>query len=355
MATLYVTERRSLVRRDGETLIIDIPADDALGREKRSVRVPLIKVDQVVVHGNSTLTAPAIAALMEQRVDVCFLSEHGDFRGRLSPGFSKNVALRVEQHRAHDQPARAFCFARAFVGAKLGNLRTQILRANRKREDPAITEAATRIQSAMQTAAGLRRGPDEAPPDPTAPQRDSPEGRLLGCEGAGSAAYFGVFGRLLAGDWSFPGRVKRPPTDPVNALLSYGYVLLMHQVASAAQVAGLDPQVGYLHSERYGKPALALNLMEEFRPVVVDSTVLTVLNNDMLTAADFVEESGAYRLTDQGRRVFLAKLEERLQTEVQHPVFGYRAPYRRCLELQARLLAKALVGEVPEYRPFLAR
>lgn len=355
MATLHLTEPRCLVRRDAETLIIEVPADEALRREKRSVRVPLIKVDQVVVHGNSTLTAPAIAALMAQRTEICFLGEHGDFRGRLVPAFTKNVEVRMEQHRAHDQPARAFPLARAFVTAKLANMRTQLLRSNRHRADDALAAAAERVRDAIDAASALQRGPNDPPPDPVSPQRQTVEGQLLGTEGAGSAAYFGAFSHMLSDGWLFSGRVKRPPTDPVNALLSYGYVLLMHQVASAAQVAGLDPQIGYLHSARYGKPALALDLMGEFRPVIVDSTVLTLLNTGMLAARDFVEEGQAFRLTDAGRRVFLAKLEDRLQTEIQHPVFGYKVSYRRCLELQARLLAKTLVGEIPEYRPFLSR
>lgn len=355
MATLYLTERRSLVRRDGDTLVIEIPADPETQRDKRSVRVPLIKVDQVVVYGNSTLTAPAIAALLEQRTEVCFLGEHGDYRGRLSPAGGKNVVVRLEQYRAHDSATRAFPLARAFVGGKLANMRTQLLRANRRRGDAALTEAAARIQAQVAAAAALERAPADPVPDPSAPQKDSVEGRLLGCEGAGSAAYFAVLGNMLQEGWTFPGRVKRPPTDPVNALLSYGYVLLMHQVASAAQVAGLDPHVGYLHATRYGKPALALDLMEEFRPIIVDSTVITLLNTGMLAPGDFVEEGGACRLKDEGRRTFLTKLEERLQTEVQHPVFGYTATYRRCLELQARILGKVLLGEVAAYRPFLAR
>lgn len=319
------------------------------------MRVPLIKVDQVVVHGNSTLTAPAIGALLQQRVEVCFLGEHGDYRGRLSPAAGNNVAIRLEQFRVHDAPVRAFPLAQAFVLGKLANLRTQVLRANRRRGAAEMADAAERIRAAMDAASALRREPDDAVPDPAAPQRDSVEGRLLGCEGAGSAAYFGVFAHMLADGWAFAGRVKRPPTDPVNALLSYGYVLLMHQVASAAHIAGLDPQVGFLHSARFGKPALALDLMEEFRPVVVDSTVVTIINNGMLDPKDFIEEHGAFRLTDSGRKIFLTKLEERLQTEVQHPVFGYRASYRRCLELQARLLAKALVGEIPQYVAFRVR
>ncbi len=176
-------------------------------------------------------------------------------------------------------------------------------------------------------------------------------------EGAGSAAYFRCFGKLLSDpkQWPFPGRVKRPPTDPVNSLLSFGYSLLTNKVASAVQLVGFDHFVGYLHSSFYGRPALALDLVEEFRPSIVDSVVVNMLNHRMLTPTDFVVELGAYRLKDEQRKVFFTKLEERLNEEIEHPIFGYKTSYRRCLELQARLLAKYVTGEIDEYPPFLLR
>src|SRR6266571_6657998 len=180
---------------------------------------------------------------------------------------------------------------------------------------------------------------------------------ILGMEGAGSVAYFRCFGKFLSDprQWPFPGRVKRPPTDPVNSLLSFGYSLLTNKVASAVQLVGFDHFVGYLHSSFYGRPALALDIMEEFRPVIVDSVVLTLLNNRMVTPDDFVIELGAYRLKDERRKVFFTKLEERLNEEVTHPIFGYKATYRRCIELQARLLAKCVTGEIDEYQPFFIK
>lgn len=180
---------------------------------------------------------------------------------------------------------------------------------------------------------------------------------ILGMEGAGSAAYFHCFGKLLSDprQWPFEGRVKRPPTDPVNALLSFGYSLLTNKVASAVQLVGFDHYVGFLHSAVYGRPALALDLVEEFRPIIVDSVVLKILNHRMFTLNDFVIELGAYRLKDEQRKEFYKQFEERLNEEVQHPLFGYRVTYRRCLELQARLLAKVLTGEIDEYPPMLVK
>ncbi len=354
MTTLYVTEPRSLVKKDGETLLVEIPEDKEKGTARRTVRVPLIKVDQVVVYGDSTLTSPALAALLEQRVEVCFLSQWGQFRGRLAPAFSKNSLIRLAQHRAHEDAARSIRLARQFVAGKLSNMRTLLLRSNRKLNDAEIAEAAESLKGIIAQAEALES--DGVPPfDPGKPQAGTTWGTLHGLEGAGSARYFGVFGKLLREPMGFDGRNRRPPRDPVNALLSYGYVLLMHQCSAAAQLVGLDPYVGFLHSSQYGKPALALDLMEEFRPVVVDSVALTLINNRILQADDFVPDLGSFRLKDPARKTFLVKFEERLNTEIEHPGLGYKATYRRCLELQARLLGKVLMGEVADYAPFVVR
>ena len=359
MATLYLTEPRSLVKKDGDTLVVHIPErkgeDGERDTPKRKVRVPLIKVTQAVVYGDVTLTSPALTALLEQQTDICFCSRYGRFRGRLAPPLSKNSLIRLEQHQAHNDPVRAFTLARSFVRGKLANMRSMLLRTNRKREDAAIARAAGSLKGVLDQVDALDPSQASLPPDTSRPQADTLHGTLLGLEGAGTAFYFGVFGRLLKEGWGFERRQRRPPRDPVNALLSFGYVLLMNQVASAVSIVGLDPYVGFLHSSQYGKPALPLDVMEGFRPLVVDSVVLTLLNNRMLTERDFQEELGAYRLTDDGRRIFLTKLEERLDTTIQHPVFAYKATYRRSLELEVRLVAKWLTGEIREFRPFMVR
>lgn len=355
MTTLYLTEPRSLVKKDGDTLVVHIPEDKARGAPQRKVRVPLIKVTQTVVFGDVTITGPALAALLEQGAEICFCSAYGRFWGRLASPLSKNSLIRLEQHQAHHDPGRAFTLARSFVRGKLNNMRVMLLRANRKRQEPALDQAVASLQRTLEQVDAL--SPDRAAPpsDPAQPQAGTAYGSLLGLEGAGTAAYFGVLGRLLKQDWGFERRQRRPPRDPVNALLSFGYVLLMNQVASAVSIVGLDPYVGYLHSSQYGKPALALDVMEIFRPVVVDSVVLTLLNNGMLARRDFREELGAWRLTEEGRRTFLTKFEERLETEIRHPVFDYKTTYRRSLELEVRLVSKWLTGEIPEYKPFVVR
>ena len=365
MPTLYLTEDRAYVRRDGEDcLLVNIPEkrekDGAAFTPARKERIPLVKVDDVVVMGEVTMTASALHLLLERNVEITFLSHFGKFKGRLSPPFSKNSLLRMAQYRAHADMAQRCELARRFVMGKLSNQRTLLLRYLRRRDEPVMRDATQQMADLLQQ---LEKVPvyESRPSQPLAGGDQRVEGTpletILGIEGAGSAAYFRCFGKFLSDQqlWPFEGRVKRPPTDPVNALLSFGYSLLAQKVASAVQLVGFDHFVGYLHSSFYGRPALALDIMEEFRPIVVDSVVLTLLNNRMLTPDDFLVELGAYRLKQEKRQVFFTKFEERLNQEVQHPIFGYKTTYRRCIELQARLLAKRLTREIDEYPPFLIK
>jgi CRISPR-associated protein Cas1 len=356
MTTLYLTEQYSIVKKDGDTLVVQIPANKENGTEKRNVRVPMQKVEQVVVFGNCTVTTPALLSLLEQQAEVCFLSYYGQFKGRLSNGFTKNAGLRVAQHRnaVVNQPQRAMQVAKQFVWGKLSNMRTMLLRANRKLKDEAIEQAGQRLADTLKMVEALETD-GYPPPRPDRPQANTAWGRLLGLEGSGSAHYFGVFANLLKHDLGFRKRVRRPPTDPVNAMLSLGYVLLTNQVASAINVAGLDPYVGFLHGSKYGQPALALDLVEEFRPIVVDSVVMTLVNTGAIKAEDFEETLGAFRLTDNGRKTFLQKYEERLNTTIQHPTFDYKVTYRKAIEVQTRLLGKWLQGEIKSYPPFVVR
>ncbi len=306
------------------------------------------------------MTASALHLLLERNIEVTFLSQYGQFKGRLSPPFSKNAILRMAQYRAHQDMSKRCELARRFVIGKLSNQRQRLQRFSRTHRDVEVSQAIGQLTDMI---GGLSTLPVDRPArmKPLATGDHRVEGTaletILGMEGAGSAAYFQCFGKLLSDprQWPFPGRVKRPPTDPVNSLLSFGYSLLTNKVASAVQLVGFDHFVGYLHSSFYGRPSLALDIMEEFRPVIVDSVVLTLLNNRMLTPNDFVVELGAYRLKDVQRKVFFIKFEERLNEEVSHPLFGYRVTYRRCLELQARLLGKALTGEIDEYPPLLIK
>lgn len=365
MPTLYLTEEYALVRRDSEDcLLVQIPEKKGEGGAVVSPackkRIPLHKVDDVVVMGEITMTTSAISLLMEKQIEIHFLNQYGQFKGRLSPPLSKNSLLRMAQHRAHNDLDKRCELARRFVIGKLSNQRQRLQRHSRTHQDAEVSQAINQMADVIQNLARLSL--DELHPmQPLAggdnPVAGTPLEAILGLEGAGSAAYFRCFGKLVSDQeqWPFAGRVKRPPTDPVNSLLSFGYSLLTNKVASMVQLVGFDHFVGYLHSSFYGRPALALDILEEFRPIIVDSVVLTLLNNRMLTPDDFVTELGAYRLKQEKRKVFFTKFEERLNEEVNHPIFDYKTSYRRCIELQVRLLAKCLTGEIDEYPPFLVK
>jgi CRISPR-associated protein Cas1 len=366
LPTLYLTEDRSLVRRDSEDcLLVEVREQRGEGgvvlapAYKRSI--PLIKVDEVVVTGEVTLTASALHMLLDKNIEIHFLDGIGRFKGRLTPGLSKNSLLRLAQHRAHNDLTKRGELARRFAIGKLSNQRIMLQRHNRRQVDPLFDQEITRIGQnirqlvALSTAIAADKVPKLVSGDVGI--EGTPLETILGLEGSGSAAYFSCFQSLLTDreQWPFAGRVKRPPTDPVNALLSYGYSLLTSKVASAVQIVGFDQFIGFLHSSTYGRPALALDLMEEFRPLVVDSIVLTILNNRMMTKDDFHVELGAYRLKKEPRKMFLKRFEDRLNEEITHPVFNYKVTYRRCIELQARLLAKCLTNEIDEYPPFITR
>ena len=365
MPTLYLTEEYALVRRETENmLLVEVPAretkDGVRGTPAYSKRVPLIKIDEVMVLGEITLTASALHLLLERDIEITFLGRYGQFKGRLSPPFSKNSLLRMAQYRAHQDMVKRCELARRFVIGKLTNQRQRLLRYNRSQAEREVSRAIDQLAASIETLERLSLQRVSVPrllASGDNPVEGTPLEAILGIEGAGSAAYFRCFGKLLTNreQWPFPGRVNRPPTDPVNSLLSFGYSLLTNKVASAVQMVGFDHFVGYLHSSFYGRPALALDLVEEFRPVIVDSVVLNILNHRILASNDFVVELGAYRLKPEKRTVLFTKLEERLNEEVSHPIFGYKTTYRRCIELQVRLLAKFLTGEIDEYPPFLAR
>lgn len=351
MATLYLTEQYSIVKIEGEALRIQMPADRAQKAPGRVVRVPLAKIEQVMVLGDITLTTPAIHALLERRIAVHYLSAYGRSYGALTADWGKNSGVRLAQYALFSDPGRRFSVARQCVAGKLLNMRTTLLRYARNRDDgDALQEAAQQIRTCLRAVARLTPPAEIAPGD-----RMHGLGQLLGLEGSASAAYYGVFRSLLKGDWKFAGRVKRPPTDPINALLSFGYTVLTNQIVSLIHAVGLDPGLGVLHQPGFGKPALALDLIESFRPIIVDSVIITMVNTGQIAPGDFDTELGAYRLKDNARKAFLEKLEARLNERIQHPVFSYQASYRRCIELQARLFAKYAQGEIPRFAPFTVR
>lgn len=332
---LYVQVQRARVGKSGETL--EVAVDDQPAASAR-----LAETSQVVIMGNVYLTTPALHALMEREITVSWHSFGGWFIGHTVGTGHRNVELRSAQYRASFDDARCLRIARGLVAAKIQNART-LLRRNWK--DGAVPEA---------LLDEFRRDIDQA-------RRAAGIPELLGVEGNAAARYFGQFRQMLSADeaggmaFDFARRNRRPPTDPVNALLSFAYALLTRTWTVTLSAVGFDPYRGFYHQPRYGRPALALDLMEPFRPLVADSAVIQAVNNGEVRPADFVRAAGSVALAPEGRMRFIAAFERRLGHEVTHPLFGYRLSYRRLLELQARLLGRHLLGELDEYPNFVTR
>jgi CRISPR-associated endonuclease Cas1 len=278
---------------------------------------------------------------MRRQIPVSWHGYGGWFLGHTVGTGHKNVELRAAQYRASFDANVCLGLARGFVWAKIRNART-LLRRNWRdgQAPPALLDDLKRHAERARHAAGL----------PV----------LLGIEGNGAALYFGNFASLLkredgASAFEFDKRNRRPPTDPVNALLSFAYAILVRTITETLSAVGFDPYRGFYHQPRYGRPALALDLMEPFRPLIAESAVIQVINNGEVRPRDFVRVAGAVALKPEGRKRFIAAIERRLSHEVTHPLFGYRVSYRRLLEIQARLLGRHLLGEIPEYPPFLTR
>ncbi|MBM3984051.1 MAG: CRISPR-associated endonuclease Cas1, partial [Planctomycetes bacterium] len=337
-AVLYLQEPGSKVGKSSEHLVIKKDG-------KETGRVPLHAVRQVVVCGNVQVSTQALETMAENEIGVSYVTGHGRFIGAFVPAPAKNVSLREAQFRQFGDPAVCLELAKTVVRAKLANQRTLLMRSLRGDE-----EARGSHEYGAKGLNGLLGRVDD---------QTSVES-VLGIEGQGAALYFGEFGRFLkplpdGKGFDFTTRNRRPPRDPVNALLSFAYAMLARDCFSAVCTVGFDPYKGFFHQGRHGKPSLALDLMEEFRPVIADSVVLTLINNESLSKGDFIMWRGACNLTEAGRRAFFAAYEKRKATEISHPVYGYRMSYSRMLEVQARMLAAFVRGEVPSYTGFTVR
>jgi CRISPR-associated protein Cas1 len=301
--------------------------------------VRLLDVSQVCLFGNVQISSQLLRELFAREIPVCWFSYGGWFSGIATGLPSKHVELRRRQVVLAGQGGLAV--ARHMVEGKIRNSRTLLRRNARAPVDGTVAalkdvaEAASRAESVA---------------------------TLLGVEGAAARLYFASFlamlrqGERLPGvPFSFEGRNRRPPRDPVNCLLSFAYALLVKDLTALLHAVGFDPYLGFYHRPRFGRPALALDLAEEFRPLVAESVVLMMLNNGEVAASDFIVRAGGVALTKEGRRAAIAAYERRLDVEVRHPTFGYKVSYRRVLEVQARLLAAHVLGEVPDYVPFMTR
>lgn len=334
---LYVQSAGAKIGRSGAELVVE-----TRDKEKHTVRIT--DTSHVVLFGAVQISTQAVQDLCDRNIPVVYLSSGGWFFGMTRGMDHKNVDLRRQQFAAAASTERSLQIARRLVGVKIRNSRTII---RRNASDPP-TRTLQRLKELITTA-------EEA---------TSLES-LLGIEGTAARMYFEAYGEMLRppkeeGDptamtFDFDGRNRRPPRDPVNSLLSLGYAMLAKDLTIALQAVGFDPYLGFYHQPRYGRPALALDVMEEFRPLIVDSVVLSAINTGAVKLPDFIRRGGAVTLTQAGRGKFIRAYERRMDEEITHPIFGYRISYRRTLEVQIRLLARFLTGEIDEYPPFATR
>lgn len=305
------------------------------------VDLPIHAVSHLSLFGGVEISTPAIRTLCSRDIPLCFFSSGGWFYGLAHGLGHKNVELRIAQYRAAHDPAAVLRISRRLVADKIANCRTML-----RRNAPGIGE---------ETLRDLKRLVHEAEEAQTVQT-------LLGIEGNAGRIYFQSFQQMLKpptgsepGVFQWERRNRRPPRDPINALLSFAYSILTKTWTVTTQAAGFDPYLGFYHRPRYGRPALALDMMEPFRPLIADSVVIAVVNGGMVRGDDFVRSMGAVALSESGRSAFLAALERRMSQEITHPVFDYKITYRQVFEVQARLLGRFLTGEIDDVPHFVTR
>ncbi len=326
---MYVQEQGVTLGKSGDVLTVK-------RRQELLQSARLKDVSQVSLLGSVQVTAQALREIATAGIPLCHFSYGGWFYAMTTGLMHKNVELRIAQFRIAAEPVESLRFARQFVLGKIKNCRT-LLRRHLPEGDRGVLIQFDDLSAKAEAAADAMS--------------------LLGIEGAAGKVYFEGFAKLLQGGETFDleGRNRRPPRDPINALLSFVYALLAKDLTLAVHAVGFDPMLGFYHRPRYGRPSLALDLVEEFRPIVADSVVLTLVNNGEVTASSFLRRAGGVALTDAGRRAVLTAYERRMDSLVTHPIFGYRLSYRRVLEVQSRLLARAVLGELTEYPSFYTR
>jgi CRISPR-associated protein Cas1 len=327
---VYVVGQGNTVRKKGERLEI-------WSREGKVSEARIMETSQLCLYGGVEITTPAMVELMQRGVPVIHYTHGGWFQGICLGMTHKNVELRMRQFQYATSPRRSLAIARGMISGKIKNCRTLL-----RRNDPGAP------RELLALMAKLAKDAEDA----------SSSESLLGIEGAAAEAYFSRFDHLLKGGaegFSFENRNKRPPKDPVNAVLSYLYGILVKDLFVTLLAVGFDPYLGIYHRPRYGRPALALDMMEEFRPLVADSTAVTLFNNGELSKKDFIRAGFGISLTPEGKKKVVGGYERRMETEITHPIFRYSVSYRRLLEVQAGLLARVISGEIREYPAFCTR
>lgn len=331
---LYITTQDSWLHKDRETIVIK-QGDEKLGQ------IPSLALENIYCFGRISVSPFLMGYLAKKGIGLSFFTEYGRFLVRIQGPETGNVLLRREQYRWADNVEKALSVSRLMIGAKLANSRAVLQRELRNHGEDAILEL-----SIKKLAASLRSAQ-------SANDRQS----LMGIEGDAAHAYFQVLQRRIRVDgFKFSGRIRRPPTDPVNALLSFAYSIITQECVSALQGVGLDPYVGFLHQDRPGRPGLALDLLEEFRSGWADRLVLTLLNRKQLKPKDFSHEaSGAVQLSEAGRKTFLVHYQEKKHETLTHPYLQEKVPIGLLPHCQALLLARHLRGDMAYYTPWILK
>jgi CRISPR-associated protein Cas1 len=335
--TLYVTTQGSYLAKDGDAVAVRI-------EQETKLRVPIHTLSSIVCFGQVSCSPFLMGLCGERGVALAFLTEHGRFLARVHGPVSGNVLLRREQYRWADNLEKASAVARSVVIGKIANCRTVLLRGVREKAEAEgsaeLEQAVRRLGRLLETVAGANGLED-----------------LRGHEGDAARVYFGVLDRLITAskdDFFFRGRNRRPPLDNMNALLSFAYTLLTHDVTAALEAVGLDPAVGYLHRDRPGRPSLALDLVEELRPVIADRLALSMVNRRQVQGSGFRKtESGGVVMDDATRKEVLVAYQKRKQEEIQHPFLQERVAFGLLPHIQAMLLARFIRGDLDGYPSFL--
>lgn len=336
--TLYVTAQGAYVRRERETIVVEVEGDERM-------KLPVHHVSTVMLFGRVMMSPAFVELCSEKGVAISLLSPRGRFRGRLVRPQSGNIHLRLAQFRRAEDPSTRTSIARQVVRGKLANTRNAVLRSARDADDDdarPLRETADHLRGLIGTA-----------------ERTDDLDQIRGIEGEGAKAYFATITHMILKNratFEWNGRSRRPPRDPSNALLSFLYAVLLGDCSAALESVGLDPQLGYLHTVRSGRPALALDLEEEFRPIFAERLALTLINRGQVDKASFEERpGGAVNLTDNGRRTVLEAYQKLKNREVTHELLDQQMPLGLVPYTQARLLARHLRGDLEEYPPFVYR
>lgn len=323
MPTIYLDEQGAEIKKRGELLLIE-KEDEVIAE------IPLAQVDRLVIIGNVQLTTQAIALLLDKEIPVSFATTYGNYRGKLKPPTHKNVMLRLKQYECYRDETFRLTHSKQIIKGKLKNGKTFLQKHWRNNPEIDIRDEVNSVNKSLNSLAAAESIKE-----------------IMGFEGVAAKAYFNAFGRLIKEDFKFERRTKRPPKDPVNAILSLGYTLLFNETLTAVEAIGFDPYLGFFHEVEYGRPSLAVDMTEEFR-FLIDGLALTLINKEILTADDFIEQdNGGFYIKEKGREEFYRQYEKRIISRVNYN--GLNVSYRQVFYYQAEALARVVRGEEERY------